>query len=142
MGKDQPRGESRDKSREKDGETGSDGLGAIADLMRRVMALGFAGFFTTEEALRRALGDTVPKDWVDFAATQSQRTRDEISERMAREFGRVLEHLDVADVLDKLLSGRTIEIQASLRLAPEDELDQGSNDRTRVKFSLANGGKG
>ena len=38
-------------------------LRAIPELMRRAIALGLTGFFTTEEAVRRALGDTVPKDW-------------------------------------------------------------------------------
>ena len=41
-------------------------LGAIPELMRRAIALGLTGFFTTEEAVRRALGDTVPKDWTDY----------------------------------------------------------------------------
>jgi len=134
MGKDRPRGQ--DRQRDSDATSG-----AIPDLMRRVMALGFAGFFTTEEALRRALGDTVPKDWVDFAATQSQRTREEVSNRMAQEVGRVLEQLDVADVLDKLLSGRTVEIHASVRLAPDDEERGQSSDRTKVELSVANGGR-
>jgi len=60
-------------------------LHAIPELMRRAIALGLTGFFTTEEAVRRALGDTVPKDWSDYIAESSDRTRSEFLDRLSRE---------------------------------------------------------
>jgi len=74
-------------------------LGAIPELMRRAITLGLTGFFTTEEAVRRALGDTVPKDWTDYIAESSDRTRSEFLDRLSREIARTLKDIDLAAVL-------------------------------------------
>ena len=89
--------------------------------MRRALAAGFSGFFLTEAAFRKALGDALPRDWADFAAEQSSRARDEFFERLGQEAGRALENMDLAQVLTELLEGRTVEISAQIRLAPKDE---------------------
>ena len=57
--------------------------GRIPELLRRGLSLGFSGLFMTEEAVRRAFGDTVPRDWIDFATEQSTRTRSEFIERLS-----------------------------------------------------------
>lgn len=51
-----------------------DASGRVPELLRRMVGMGFSGFFLTEEVVRKALGETLPKDWVDFAAAQSERT--------------------------------------------------------------------
>lgn len=112
---------------------------AIPDLIRRAMAMGFSSFFTTEEAIRRALGDTLPQDWVDFASDQSERTRAEFADRMATEFGRVLEQVDLAAVLEQLLQGRTLEVNASVRLVSESE--DATRGPVRVKWAVADRGE-
>ncbi len=101
--------------------------GGLPDLLRRAMAMGLSGFFTTEEALRKALGDTVPRDWIDFANDQSERTRAELMQRMSEEFGRVLEKTDLAEVMERLIEGRTIEVTAQIRLG--DRNSAGSSKR-------------
>ncbi len=103
----------------------------ISDLFRRAFTLGLTGIFTTEEAFRRALGDTVPQDWVDFAVDQSDRTRAEFSGRMAEEMARVLESMDPAEVLGQLLENHTIEVKAEFRLVPADESKKGSRSGRR-----------
>jgi hypothetical protein len=97
--------------------------------MRRIAAIGLSGFFFTEEAIRKALGDTLPKDWIDFAAMQSERTRGDFLERLSLEIGRTLENVDVADVLARLLDGKTIEINAEIRLKPGAE---GAGGKLRI----------
>ena len=62
--------------------------GRIPELLRRGLSLGFSGLFMTEEAVRRAFGDTVPRDWIDFATEQSTRTRSEFIERLSGEIAR------------------------------------------------------
>ena len=89
--------------------------------MRRIIALGLSGFFFTEEPIRKALGDALPKDWIDFAAVQSERTRGEFLERLSLEMGRALENVDIADVFSRLLAGNTIEIHAQIQLKPGGE---------------------
>jgi hypothetical protein len=103
------------------GDESGGSLNTIPELMRRIVAVGLSGFFFTEEAIRKALGDTLPKDWIDFAADQSERTRGEFLERLSLEIGRTLENVDVADVLSRLLAGNTIEVNAEIRLKPTGE---------------------
>jgi hypothetical protein len=100
--------------------------------MRRVIAVGLSGFFLTEEAFRKAVGDTLPKDWSDFAVGQSDRTRAEFIERLTFEIGRAIENIDVAEVASKLLTGRTIEVKAEFRLKPDSSLE-GSNLSVKEK---------
>ncbi|MDX1648584.1 MAG: hypothetical protein R3263_01900 [Myxococcota bacterium] len=93
--------------------------GFFPDLLRRGLTLGFTGVFMTEEAVRRALGDSVPRDLIDYFVAQSDRTRAELLDRLSREFGRVLSSLDPAEVARRLLEGRTVEVKASFRLVPD-----------------------
>ncbi len=92
----------------------------IPDLVRRALALGLSGFFLTEEAFRKALGDTLPKDWTDFAAEQSERTRKEFLERLSYEIAQSFEKIDLAAILEQLLEGRTLEVKAQIRLAAKE----------------------
>ena len=94
--------------------------GAIPDLVRRALSAGFSGIFMTGEALREALGDSVPREWADFAADQSARTRSEFIDRMSVEMGRALEAVDWAAVLAALLEGRTLEVTAQIKLGEKD----------------------
>jgi len=106
-------------------------LRAIPELMRRAIALGLTGFFTTEEAVRRALGDTVPKDWSDYIAESSDRTRSEFLDRLSREIARTLKDVDIAAVLQQLLEGRTLKVNAEFSLS--DDLETGSGTTVRLE---------
>ena len=111
-------------------ETGT--LSPIPELMRRAIAMALSGFFTTEEAVRKAFGDTVPKDWSDFLLDTSDRTRGEFLDRVSREIGRVLEGVDVASVVSELLEGRSLQISAEFRLT-----EKGTAGKTDVRFTNA-----
>ena len=67
------------------GNPRSESAGIVPDLLRRAVGLGFSGFFTTEELLRKALGDTVPREWAEFVAVQTDRARNELIDRLAGE---------------------------------------------------------
>jgi hypothetical protein len=92
---------------------------AVPELVRRALSLGLSGFFLTEEAIRKALGDAVPRDWTDFVVNQSDRTRKEFLERLSFEIGQSLEKIDMSRVLADLLEGRTLEVKAEIRLSPK-----------------------
>ena len=94
----------------------SDSGGFLPEALRRMLTLGFTGFFMTEEALRKALGDSVPRDVIEFVLDQSQRMRGEFLDRVSRELGRVLERVDPVEVARRLLEGRTVEVTARFRL--------------------------
>jgi len=121
-GKQRIRPENRAEDPAKRGDADAqEGRGAIPELMRRAIALGLTGFFTTEEAVRRALGDTVPKDWTDYISESSDRTRSEFLDRLSREIARTLKDIDLAAVLEQLLEGRTLKVSAEFKLSGDSE---------------------
>jgi hypothetical protein len=116
MASDEPR--KRAPGRKEGGSDESSGF--LPDLLRRGMSLGLTGFFMTEEALRRALGDTAPREMIEFVVAQSEKTRAEFLDRVSREFGKALSAMDPVEVVKRLLEGRTIEVSATIRFV-EDE---------------------
>ena len=117
----EPRKSGEDPNGSKTAEEQQEGRGAIPELMRRAIALGLTGFFTTEEAVRRAIGDTVPKDWTDYISESSDRTRSEFLDRLSREIAATLKDLDLAAVLEQLLEGRTLKVNAEFTLTRDPE---------------------
>ncbi len=94
----------------------------LPDFARRALAVGLSGFFLTEETIRKALGDTLPKDWMDFATEQSERTRKEFLERLSFEIAQSMQQMDLAAVMREILEGRTLEVKAEIRLkGPEGD---------------------
>ncbi|MCP3987364.1 MAG: hypothetical protein GY723_23505 [bacterium] len=104
--------------------TPEDAAGFFPDLLRRGLSMGFTGLFMTEEAVRRALGDSVPRDVIEFFIAQSEKTRSELLERLSQEFGRTLEALDPVELARRLMDGATVEVSAKIRFVPEDEKGQ------------------
>ena len=101
---------------------GSERGPALPDFARRALSVGLSGFFLTEETIRKALGDTLPKDWMDFATEQSERTRKEFLERLSFEIAQSIQQMDLAAVMREILEGRTLEVKAEIRLkGPEGD---------------------
>ena len=98
-----------------------DTAGFFPDLLRRGLTLGFTGFFMTEEALRRALGDSAPREMIDFVVAQSDKMRGEFLDRVSREFGKALSAMDPVELAKRLLEGRTVEVSARIRFVEEDK---------------------
>ena len=115
------RTEPSDTTAEAREEASAGALNAIPEMMRRAVAMGLSGFFLTEEAIRKAVGDTLPRDWADFMVEQSERTRSELMDRLGAELSRTLGSVDVVEMFGRLLEGRTIEVKAEFRLKPMDE---------------------
>jgi hypothetical protein len=109
--------------------------GRVPDLLRRALGVGVAGFFSGEEFLRKALGDTVPREWVDFAAAQSDRTRREFAERVAAEIGKKLDSLDLQQLAERLLQGHTVEVSARIRFLPREEGEEAAGHTVRVRVT-------
>jgi hypothetical protein len=103
--------------------------GFLPELLRRGLTLGFTGFFMTEEALRRALGDSLPRDWMEFMVEQSEKTRAELLDRLSREFGRVIQAFDPVEILRRLLDGQTVEVSASIRLSRRTDKPAGGEGK-------------
>jgi hypothetical protein len=107
--------------------------GPVPEIIRRMATLGLSGFFMTESAIRRAFGETVPKEWIDFANEQSERTRSEVIDRVIQEMSAQLADTDPVELMSKFLEGHTIEIEAKLRVSPRTD-DETPGIRTRFKL--------
>lgn len=119
-------------------QAAKDRAALLPDLFRRALALGLSGIFTTEEAFRRALGDTLPRDWVDFAVDQSERTRSEFVNRLAGELARVVETMDLEEIARRLLSENRVELKIEMRLVPGETRREG---RARRSVSVVGGSR-
>ena len=92
----------------------------MPDLLRRALTAGLSGILNTNEAVRRAVGEAMPREWVEFAVDQSERTRSEFIERLAGELARTLESLELVDMAERFFEGRTIEVKAQIQLLPRE----------------------
>jgi hypothetical protein len=116
-----PRDERRGRTHRARAAAGAAPAGPVPELLRRALSLGFSGFAMTESALRRALGESVPRDWVDFVVEQSERARSDFLDRLSFEIATSLEKLDLAAVAQKLLEGRHLEFKIEVRLRDDGE---------------------
>jgi hypothetical protein len=107
----------------------------VPELLRRALGLGFAGLFSGEELLRKTLGDTVPREWVEFAAEQGDRTRRDFTERLAAELGRSLEAIDLQQLAERLLQGHTVEVTARIRFLPREQDQTNADHSVRVRVA-------
>lgn len=111
----------------------------VPDLLRRALGFGFSGFFTTEELLRKAFGESVPREWVEFAATQTDRARRDFAERVASEVRRSLDAVDLEQLAERLLREHTIEIDARIRFVPRQPGESGASE---VRIRMRDGDDG
>lgn len=105
----------------------------LGEVIRRGASLGFSGFFLTEEAIRRAFSDRVPAEWADYVSQQSGSVRDELIERMAREFGNWLRTLDLGEIAAELLEEREVSFRLEIKpRAKSSATDSAATDGLRV----------
>ena len=104
---------------EVESDEGSERKPALPDFARRALSIGLSGFFLTEETIRKALGDTLPKDWMDFATEQSERTRKEFLERLSFEIAQSMQQMDLAAIMREILEGTSSRRGSSATSASE-----------------------
>ncbi len=102
--------------------------GFLPDLLRKGLTLGFTGVFMTEEAIRKALGESVPRDVIEYVLQQSERMRGEFLDRTSKEFGKAISAMDPAEVLTRLVEGRTVEVTARFRILNDDKKSNRSDE--------------
>src|SRR5215813_10751334 len=113
-------------------ETGEAKLGFVPELVRKVAVAGLGALFMTEEGLRSLAGQLkLPKEVLGFIASQAEKTKDDIGRIVTDEVRRFLQSEKLREEFLKLLTGMTIEIDAKVRLTPNDKR------RTRSKGALS-----
>jgi hypothetical protein len=91
----------------------------IPDIVKRTFLAGVGAVFTTEEGIRRFAQEShLPKEVAAYFVAQAQATKNEVYRILAGELREWLERLDLQQVLLKLLTSLTFEINTQVRLIP------------------------
>ncbi len=100
------------------GERGS----GLPDLLRKAVLTGVGALFMTEEGIRNAAGQLkMPKEALAYLLSQADKTRGEVARVVSAELRRFLESETLRREVWKLLTGVTIEINATVQLKPSGE---------------------
>ncbi len=90
----------------------------IQEAIRRALSLSLGGFFMTEEAVRKALSESVPREWIDYISRQSEGVRSDLTERLVHEFAIWLRSVDLDELLARLL--KEYEFTARIEISARD----------------------
>src|SRR5439155_25567480 len=96
--------------------------GIVPDIVRRAVLTGVGALFMTEEGIRNLVGDMkMPKDALAFLLAQADKTRTEVARVVTHEVRRFLEGETLRREIWKLLTGVTLEVNATIQLKPSSE---------------------
>ena len=96
--------------------------GLVGDLLKRAVLTGMGALFMTEEGIRNAVGELkLPKDVLAFLLSQADRTRADVARIVSAEVRRFLESETMQRQVWKLLTGITLEVNATIQLKPSGE---------------------
>jgi hypothetical protein len=94
----------------------------VPDIVRRAVLTGVGAIFMTEEGIRNLVGDMkMPKDALAFLVAQADRTRSEVARMVTQEVRRFLESETLRREIWKVLTGVTLEVNATIQLKPSGE---------------------
>jgi hypothetical protein len=96
--------------------------GIVPDIVRRAVLTGVGALFMTEEGIRNLVGDMkMPKDALAFLIAQADKTRSEVARVVTHEVRRFLEGETLRREIWKLLTGVTLEVNATIQLKPSGQ---------------------
>ena len=96
--------------------------GIVPDIVRRAVLTGVGALFMTEEGIRNLVGDMkMPKDALAFLLAQADKTRNEVARMVTQEVRRFLESETLRREIWKVLTGVTLEVNATIQLKPSGE---------------------
>jgi hypothetical protein len=96
--------------------------GLVGDLLKRAVLTGVGALFMTEEGIRNAVGELkLPKDVLAFMLSQAERTRSDLGRVVTAEVRRFLESETLQRQVWKILTGITLEVNATIALKPSGE---------------------
>ena len=96
--------------------------GILPDLIRKAVLTGMGALFMTEEGIRNAAGQLkMPKEAIAYLLSQADKTRGEVARVVSAELRRFLESETLRREVWKLLTGVTIEVNATVQLKPSGE---------------------
>jgi hypothetical protein len=108
--------------------------GLVPDIVRRAVLTGVGALFMTEEGIRNLMGEMkLPKDALGFLLSQAEKTRTEVARVVTQEVRRFLESETLRREIWKVLTGVTLEVNASIQLKPGGESAVKAKVKTKKK---------
>jgi hypothetical protein len=99
------------------------------EFVRRAAGLGLSSFVLTEEALRKAFAESLPRDWVDFLSRQGSGVRKDVLDALVREFGAWLQGIDPMafqrNLIRTLLEDFEISLEIKISAQPRERTGRG-----------------
>ncbi len=109
---------------------------AMQEVLQRALSLGLSSLFSTQETVRKAVGEAMPPEWIDFASEQSNRARQELIERIATQIEALIQRIDVKELVESVMQGRAVEVKASIKILPPKG-SKHSAEATSYEISVA-----
>ena len=95
--------------------------GVIPDLLKRAVEIGVEKASEAPDSIKQFMSDRkVPKEVAHLLFAQLEETKNGILRVVANEFRAFLEHTDVADDLQRLLTSVQFEVNTTIRFTPND----------------------
>ena len=107
----------RDKS--DDPHRRGDGL---SDFIKKGISTGVKSVLLTEEGVRNALGDLMPREISATVKAHLEGLKKELYTTVVNEFSQFLQHVDVSTELKKVLSGMKVEIRTEISFSEEESV--------------------
>ncbi|MCA9508041.1 MAG: hypothetical protein KC505_06455 [Myxococcales bacterium] len=111
----------------------------VSEWAKKVLLNGLGAVFLTEEGIKSALVDMkLPKNVINAALSQAEKTKKEISGLIAQEVKEFLGKIELDEIIRKVLAGQSIEITAKINFVDDKNKKKAapkaaaSNKRTKL----------
>jgi hypothetical protein len=115
-----------DRNKFDDGLRRSDGL---SDLIKGAISTGVKTVFTSEEGLRAALADFVPKEVSAYVKTQVDGVKKELYATLVNQFSSFLQRLDLGKEVRKALAGMRVVVKTEVSFVDDERAAAGGRER-------------
>jgi hypothetical protein len=100
-----------ERDRNDDSQRKGDGL---SDFIKKGISTGVKSVLLTEEGVRSALGDLMPREISATVKAHVEGLKKELYTTVVNEFSQFLEHVDIATEVKKVLQGMKVEIKTEI----------------------------
>jgi hypothetical protein len=98
----------------------------LGEALKKVFSVGVSAAFMTEEGIRKYLADLkLPKEILEALLAGANRSKDEITNRVAKEINGIISKIDWVQELSKFAETHKFKIKAEIEIEKKNE-SQGS----------------
>lgn len=89
----------------------------VSDAIKKIFTAGVSGALISEELIRSYLSDAkIPKELLQMVLQGAQKSKDEISQRVAKEITNMLHKIDLVEEISKFAENHKFKISAEIEI--------------------------